>query len=89
MDITTGESKCTYKGGLRYTGGMLNGEFHGKGRLVFAKKGGWYEGEYKLGRQASSRSSTCLRFSMSPRALYVSAVWWVVVLVCLLPNLQA
>lgn len=35
---------------------MLNGEFHGKGKLVFGKKGGWYEGYYRLGRQASIRS---------------------------------
>lgn len=47
-----GEAECKYKGGLRYTGGMLNGEFHGKGKLVFGKKGGWYEGHYRLGRQA-------------------------------------
>lgn len=30
---------------------MLNGEFHGKGKFVFGKKGGWYEGHYRLGRQ--------------------------------------
>jgi len=33
---------------------MLNGEFHGKGKLVFGKKGGWYEGYYRLGRQVSA-----------------------------------
>lgn len=47
-----GEARCTYKGGLKYTGGMLNSEFHGKGRLVFGTKWGWYEGQFKLGRQA-------------------------------------
>lgn len=31
---------------------MLNGEFHGRGKLVFGKKGGWCEGYYRLGRQA-------------------------------------
>ncbi|CAM9451858.1 unnamed protein product [Ectocarpus sp. 6 AP-2014] len=46
-----GEADCKYKGGLRYTGWMLNGEFHGKGKFVFGKKGGWYEGHYRLGRQ--------------------------------------
>ena len=48
-----GEAQCKFKGGLRYTGRMLNGEFHGKGKLVFGKTGGWYEGSYRLGRQAS------------------------------------
>lgn len=33
---------------------MLNGEFHGKGKFVFGKNGGWYEGYYRLGRQVST-----------------------------------
>lgn len=45
-----------FTGGLRYTGTMLNSEFHGKGKLVFGKKGGWYEGYYRLGRQASKQA---------------------------------
>lgn len=56
MTYLTGEAQCKYKGGLRYTGTMLNGEFHGKGKLVFGKKGGWYEGYYRLGRQASTHN---------------------------------
>lgn len=53
-----GEAKCAYKAGLRYTGLMRNGEFEGRGRLVFGKKGGWYDGEYKLGRQAKYLPTT-------------------------------
>lgn len=53
--IMTGEARCTYKGGLKYAGSMLNSEFHGKGRLVFGKNGGWYEGHYRLGRQVRER----------------------------------
>lgn len=34
---------------------MLNGEFHGKGKLMFGKNGGWYEGYYRLGRQVGIR----------------------------------
>lgn len=51
--VVLGQARCTYKGGLKYTGTMLNGEFHGKGLLVFGKKGGSYEGAFRLGRQVS------------------------------------
>lgn len=51
-----GEARCTYAGGIKYVGTMLNGEFHGKGRLSFGKRGGYYEGEYKLGRQVTTLS---------------------------------
>lgn len=56
MNTYLGEAQCTFKGGLRYTGTMLNGEFHGKGKLIFGKKGGYYEGYYRLGRQASNHN---------------------------------
>lgn len=50
-DDYIGEARCRYKGGVTYTGIMLNGEFHGKGRLEFGKKRGWYEGGFRLGMQ--------------------------------------
>ncbi|CAM9399332.1 unnamed protein product, partial [Discosporangium mesarthrocarpum] len=46
-----GKAKCTYPHGVQYVGEMEGGEYHGKGRLVLGKKGGWYEGDFKFGKQ--------------------------------------
>ncbi|CAM9288247.1 unnamed protein product, partial [Ascophyllum nodosum] len=46
-----GEARCRYKSGVSYTGGMRNAEFDGMGKLVFGKRGGLYEGEFKHGVQ--------------------------------------
>lgn len=46
-----GEANIEFANGDRYTGGFFGGKFHGKGRYVYGFGRGWYEGEYKHGKQ--------------------------------------
>ncbi|GMI34169.1 hypothetical protein TeGR_g2797, partial [Tetraparma gracilis] len=48
---SAGSAKVEFTSGDRYNGQMTMGKFHGNGRFDFAGNRGWYEGEYRHGKQ--------------------------------------
>ena len=50
-DEMTGEGVRRYADGSVYSGAFVLGERHGQGRMVYAKKGEWYQGEWEDNRR--------------------------------------
>ena len=46
----TGKARYEEKGGNVYEGDFVDGEFHGKGKYIYAETGKVYEGQFKNGR---------------------------------------